>query len=50
MDTVLHFVGREGASRPISLWELLIHMIEEYGRPMVAPSLLRERIDGRIGQ
>ncbi|MFN2562525.1 MAG: LLM class flavin-dependent oxidoreductase [Jatrophihabitans sp.] len=34
----------------ISLRELLIGMIEEYARHMGHADLLRERIDGRIGQ
>jgi hypothetical protein len=35
---------------PISLREVLIGMIEEYARHMGHADLLRERIDGRIGQ
>ena len=35
---------------PISLREVLIGMIEEYARHMGHVDLLRERIDGRIGQ
>ena len=31
-NTDLNFVGRDGAGRPISLRELLVHMIEEYAR------------------
>ncbi|QNN55050.1 DinB family protein [Nocardioides mesophilus] len=38
---------REG---PISLRELLVHMVEEYARHNGHADLLRERIDGRIGQ
>lgn len=38
---------RHGA---ISLREVLVHMIEEYARHMGHADLLRERIDGRIGQ
>jgi uncharacterized damage-inducible protein DinB len=34
----------------ISLRELLVHMIEEYGRHNGHADLLRERIDGRVGQ
>jgi uncharacterized damage-inducible protein DinB len=34
----------------ISLREVLIHMIEEYARHNGHADLLRERIDGRIGQ
>ena len=49
-DTDLNFVGRDGADQPISLRELLVHMIEEYARHNGHADLLRERIDGRIGQ
>jgi Protein of unknown function (DUF664) len=35
---------------PISLREVLIGMIEEYARHMGHADLLRERIDGRLGQ
>lgn len=49
-DTDLDFVGRDGAGEPISLRELLVHMIEEYARHNGHADLLRERIDGRIGQ
>lgn len=36
--------------RPMSLRDVLIGMIEEYARHMGHADLLRERIDGRIGQ
>jgi len=49
-ETDLDFVGRDGAGEPISLRELLVHMIEEYARHNGHADLLRERIDGRIGQ
>jgi hypothetical protein len=35
---------------PISLREVLVGMIQEYARHMGHVDLLRERIDGRIGQ
>jgi uncharacterized damage-inducible protein DinB len=35
---------------PMSLREVLVGMIEEYARHMGQADLLRERIDGRIGQ
>jgi hypothetical protein len=35
---------------PISLREVLVRMIEEYARHNGHADLLRERIDGRIGQ
>jgi uncharacterized damage-inducible protein DinB len=49
-ETDLSFVGQDGAGNPISLRELLVHMIEEYARHNGHADLLRERIDGRIGQ
>jgi uncharacterized damage-inducible protein DinB len=49
-DTDLDFVGHDGDGNPISLRELLVHMIEEYARHNGHADLLRERIDGRIGQ
>ncbi len=49
-DTDLDFVGRDGAGQPVSLRELLVHMIEEYARHNGHADLLRERIDGRVGQ
>jgi len=35
---------------PMSLREVLLGMIEEYARHMGHADLLRERIDGRLGQ
>ena len=35
---------------PLSLRELLVHLIEEYARHCGHADLLRERIDGRTGQ
>ena len=49
-DTDLSFVGRDSEGKPISLRELLVHMIEEYARHNGHADLLRERIDGRVGQ
>lgn len=49
-DTHLDFVGVDGAGTPISLRELLVHMIEEYARHNGHADLLRERIDGRVGE
>jgi uncharacterized damage-inducible protein DinB len=48
--TDLGFVGCDSAGKPISLRELLVHMIEEYARHNGHADLLRERIDGRVGQ
>ncbi len=44
------FVGKDSAGEPVSLRELLVHMIEEYARHNGHADFLRERIDGRIGQ
>ncbi|RKN58272.1 DinB family protein [Micromonospora costi] len=42
--------GRQRDGTSISLRELLVHMIEEYARHNGHADLLRELIDGRIGQ
>ncbi len=49
-DTDLGFIGVDWAGAPLSLRELLVHMIEEYARHNGHADLLRERIDGRIGE
>lgn len=46
----LGFVGKDSEGNPVSLRELLCHMIEEYARHNGHADLLRERIDGRVGQ
>jgi uncharacterized damage-inducible protein DinB len=46
----LDYLGHDSAGEPISLRELLIHMIEEYARHNGHADLLRERIDGKVGQ
>ena len=46
-------LGMRGTMRDgktISLREVLVHMIEEYARHCGHADLLRERIDGRVGQ
>jgi len=48
--TDLGFVGDDGHGTPLSLRELLVHMVEEYARHNGHADLLRERIDGRLGQ
>jgi uncharacterized damage-inducible protein DinB len=48
--TALGFVGRDGQGQPLSLRELLVHMVEEYARHNGHADLLRERIDGRTGE
>jgi uncharacterized damage-inducible protein DinB len=49
-DHDLGFAGSDSNGDPISLRELLAHMIEEYARHNGHADLLRERIDGRIGE
>ena len=49
-DHNLDFVGQDSEGEPVSLRELLVHMIEEYARHNGHADLLRERIDGRLGQ
>ncbi|MDP9181554.1 MAG: DinB family protein [Actinomycetota bacterium] len=46
----LEVMGEIPGQGPISLRELLVHMIEEYARHNGHADLLRECIDGRIGQ
>ncbi|MEU5562228.1 DinB family protein [Micromonospora musae] len=46
----LSVLGRMRDGETISLRELLVHMIEEYARHNGHADLLRELIDGRIGQ
>ena len=41
-------IMRDG--QPIALREVLVHMIEEYSRHCGHADLLRERVDGRVGQ
>jgi hypothetical protein len=40
----------QDAAGPVSLREVLVHLIEEYARHNGHADLLRERIDGRIGE
>jgi len=49
-DHDLGFVGCDSEGEPVSLRELLVHMVEEYARHNGHADLLRERIDGRLGQ
>jgi uncharacterized damage-inducible protein DinB len=46
----LDVVGNTPDQGPVSLREVLVHMIEEYARHNGHADLLRERIDGRVGQ
>jgi uncharacterized damage-inducible protein DinB len=49
-DHDFDFVGKDSKGEPVSLRELIVHMIEEYARHNGHADLLRERIDGRVGQ
>jgi len=49
-DHDLGFLGSDSEGEPVSLRELLVHMVEEYARHNGHADLLRERIDGRVGQ
>jgi hypothetical protein len=42
-------LGTPGATQ-VPLRQVLVHMIEEYARHCGHADLLRERIDGRVGQ
>ena len=46
----LEVTGTKSDGGVISLREVLVHMIEEYARHAGHADLLRERIDGRVGQ
>ena len=49
-DHDFDFVGKASEGEPVSLRELIVHMIQEYARHNGHADLLRERIDGRVGQ
>jgi uncharacterized damage-inducible protein DinB len=49
-DHDFDFVGKDSQGEPVSLRELIVHMIEEYARHNGHADFLRERIDGRVGQ
>jgi uncharacterized damage-inducible protein DinB len=46
----LQITGEHHRHGPVSLREILVHLIEEYARHNGHADLLRERIDGRIGE
>jgi uncharacterized damage-inducible protein DinB len=46
----LEVVSRHPTRDPITLRELLVHLIEEYARHCGHADLIRQRIDGRTGQ
>jgi uncharacterized damage-inducible protein DinB len=48
MDAAARFTGRDG--RPASLREMLLDMIEEYARHTGHADLLRESVDGLVGE
>jgi len=48
--TDLNTLGRQSDGKVIQLREILVHMIEEYARHCGHADLIRERIDGRVGQ
>lgn len=43
-------LGQLGAGRAVPLREILVHLIREYAQHLGHADLLRERIDGRVGQ
>ncbi len=43
-------LGQLGKGRPVPVREVLVHLIREYAQHMGHADLLRERIDGRVGQ
>ncbi len=43
-------VAQLGAGRPVPIREVLVHLIREYAQHLGHADLLRERIDGRVGQ
>ena len=43
-------LGQLGAGRPVPVREVLVHLIREYAQHLGHADLLRERIDGRVGQ
>jgi uncharacterized damage-inducible protein DinB len=49
-ETDFDSVSTDSACEPVSLREALVHMIEEYARHNGHADLLRERIDGRVGE
>jgi Protein of unknown function (DUF664) len=43
-------LGQLGRGKPVPVREVLVHLIREYAQHMGHADLLRERIDGRVGQ
>jgi len=50
LDQARPYTWGEQGSGTITVREVLVHMIEEYARHCGHADLLRERIDGRVGQ
>jgi uncharacterized damage-inducible protein DinB len=48
--STLEMTGVDRHGQAVSLRDVLVHMIEEYARHAGHADLLRERIDGRVGQ
>ena len=48
--TDLGFTREAGDGQPIALRSVLLHLIEEYARHSGHADLIRERVDGRVGQ
>ncbi len=46
----LSTLGTQSDGKTIQLREVLVHMIEEYARHCGHADLIRERVDGRVGQ
>jgi uncharacterized damage-inducible protein DinB len=49
-SATLDRLGTRWDGKPIALRRIMVHMIEEYARHCGHADLLRERIDGRVGQ
>ena len=49
-DHDLDFVGRDSEGEPVSLRELLVHMVEEYARHAGHLDIARELLDGATGE
>jgi uncharacterized damage-inducible protein DinB len=49
-SATLDRLGTMWNGKPVSLRRIMVHMIEEYARHCGHADLLRERIDGRVGQ
>jgi hypothetical protein len=47
-DLAVHSPMEDGST--VALREVIVHMVEEYARHVGHADLLRERIDGRVGQ